>query len=72
MTGAGQVHSTGSVGAEGELDQPIWSVISFERVEATSLTYDDASRLLDDLEGRNIPGLCLVTNEAASRIKTQE
>ena len=47
-------------------------VISFEGVEALDLVYEEATRLLSDLEDRGIPGLCIVTNAAAARFKTQE
>ncbi len=53
-----------------ELDQPRWSVVSFDRKEAGGLTYRQASALIDDLEKRGVAGLCIVTDEAAERIKT--
>ena len=53
-----------------ELESPIWSVISFERVEATDLNYASAARLLAELEAKNVAGLCIVSNDAAARIKT--
>ena len=53
-----------------ELESPIWSVISFERVEATGLDYDSAARLLAELESKKVAGLCIVSNDAAARIKT--
>ena len=53
-----------------ELDLPIWAVISFERVEATNLDYAAASRLLAELDNEKVAGLCIVTGEAAERIKT--
>ena len=53
-----------------ELDSPIWAVISFERVEATDLDYVSAARLLKELENKNVTGLCIVTDDAAARIKT--
>ena len=56
---------------ESELEEPLWSVISFERVEGTNLEYGAAERIMSELEDRGVAGLCLVTNEAASRIKTQ-
>ena len=58
--------------AVSELDEPIWSVISFERVERRDLKYSEAVLTMSGLESRDVPGLCIVTNEAASRIKTQE
>lgn len=57
---------------ESELDLPIWAVISFERVEATDLTYETASSLMNELEQRKVPGLCIVTNQTAERVKIQE
>ncbi len=53
-----------------ELDLPIWAVISFERVEATDLHHRSAARLLAELEAKKVAGLCIVTNDAAARIKT--
>jgi len=58
--------------AESELDEPIWSVISFEGVEAMGLAYEEAMRLLSDLDDRGVAGLSIVTNDAAARVKTQE
>lgn len=58
--------------AESELSLQIWAVISFERCEGSEMTYPDASRLMNELDLRGVPGLCVVTNEAASHIKTQE
>jgi len=55
-----------------ELDEPIWSVISFERVERCDLKYSEAVLILSGLESRRVPGLCIVTNAAAARVKTQE
>ena len=45
------------VGSASELMQPIWSVISFDRLEAAGLTYGAALRKLDELENRAIAGL---------------
>lgn len=55
-----------------ELDEPIWSVISFERVERRDLKYSEAVLILSGLESRRVPGLCIVTNDTADRVKTQE
>jgi hypothetical protein len=52
---------------ESELDLPIWSVVSFDKLEASGLTYTTAYNLLEELESRKVAGLCLVTDEAASR-----
>jgi len=53
-----------------ELDSPVWSVISFERVEAADLDYTSAAQLLAELEAKKVAGLCIVSNDAAARIKT--
>lgn len=54
-----------------ELDQPIWSVISFERVESSGIDYATAVLFMSELEVRGVPGLCIITADAAARIKTQ-
>lgn len=46
----------------GELNQEIWAVIDGINVLASSLTYDEASRQNQTLNGT------IVTNEAASRL----
>ncbi len=51
-----------------ELNEPRWSVISFEKCEATDLTYDKAARKLQKLAANNISGLCIVTNKAAQKV----
>lgn len=53
---------------ESELDEPLWSVISFERCEAAGLTYADAVKRLTELEERHVNGLCIVTDDTATRI----
>ena len=55
---------------ESELDQQLWSVISFEKCETSGLTYSEAMAKLNDLERRDIAGLCIVTNDVAARLKT--
>jgi len=54
---------------DSELSEQRWSVISFERREAWSLTYSRAVELLSKLEADGITGLCIVTDEAAKRIR---
>lgn len=51
-----------------ELDAPIWSLITFDRCAASSLTYADAAERLKKLEAEKVSGLCIVTDEAAARI----
>jgi hypothetical protein len=53
-----------------ELDQPRWSVVSFERREASELSYRQAAALMKDLDSRGVAGLCIITDEAADRIKS--
>jgi hypothetical protein len=54
---------------ESELSESRWSVISFERCEASGLTYNQAAERLTELEKQKVTGLCIVTDEAAARIK---
>jgi len=51
-----------------ELDEPRWSVVSFDQTEAGGLTYRQAALLLNELELNEVYGLCIVTDEAAKRI----
>lgn len=51
-----------------DIGQGIWSVVSFDKVEAHGLTYGQAARLSDDLEASGVKGLCIVTDAAASHI----
>ena len=53
-----------------ELDQPRWSVVSFDRREASGLGYRQAAALMEDLDSRGVAGLCIITDEAADRIKS--
>ncbi|MDM7921502.1 MAG: hypothetical protein QUS14_04305 [Pyrinomonadaceae bacterium] len=55
-------------GQSSELMEPRWAVISFERAEATGLTYPAAAAKLAELEAEGIPGLCVVADEAAKRV----
>ena len=49
-----------------ELDEPRWSVVSFDKVEAGGLTYAQASVLMNELDSRGVAGLCTVTDDAAA------
>ena len=53
-----------------ELDQPCWSVVSFDRLEASGLSYEQASALLRTLDVRGVTGLCVVTDTAGRRLKS--
>src|SRR5438045_4020021 len=51
-----------------ELDEPRWSVVSFDRIEAFGLTYRQAVTRLNELNSQRTAGLCIVSDEAAARI----
>lgn len=53
-----------------ELEEARWSVISFDRCEASGLDHESAANVLIELEKRGIAGLCIVTDEAAARLGT--
>ena len=55
-----------------ELDKQLWSLASFDKCEASGLTYHAAATLMDEKEAAGVYGLCIVTDEAASRIKETE
>ena len=55
-------------GTSSELDEPRWSVVSFERCEASHLTFAEAREKLSELEAAKIAGLCVVTDEVAERV----
>ncbi len=52
---------------DSELDLQLWSVVSFDKLEGSGLNYSAAFNLLEELESRKVAGLCLITDEAASR-----
>ena len=52
-----------------ELNAACWSVVSFDKCIASGLNYTEATEKLNELVVKNIAGLCIVTDEAASRIK---
>ncbi len=56
----------------GELNQERWSVLSGRGREAMGLTYDEAVRLVQRLEQEKVYGLCIITDEAANRIRDKE
>ena len=51
-----------------ELDEPQWSVVSFDRHEAGGLTYFEAVETMSRLNADRVSGLCIVTDEAARRM----
>ena len=54
--------------APSELDEPQWSVVSFDQIEAGGLTYRQAFELMSLLDSHGLSGLCVVTDQAASRM----
>jgi len=62
------VESSLPTAADCELDEPRWSLVSFEQMQAGGLTYSQAAELMSELDALGITGLCIVTDEAALRI----
>ena len=56
--------------AQSELDMPIWSVVSFDVCEASGLTYHAAAQMMSEKEAAGVYGLCIVTDDAASRMRS--
>lgn len=54
--------------AENELDQHVWAVVSFDKVMARGVSYNHAAELLNRLASNGIPGLCIITADAAARV----
>ena len=55
-----------------ELNEPRWSVVSFERCEASHLTFAEAGSKLAELDLAKVAGLCIVTDEVAARVVDQK
>ena len=53
----------------GDLSTGMWSVVSFAKWEAKGLTYQQATDRLLELQALKTPGLCIVTDSAAGRLK---
>jgi hypothetical protein len=51
-----------------DLEQGKWSVISERGCEASSLTHEEARRLVHRLGGEGRHGLCIISDEAAERM----
>jgi len=47
-----------------------WAVVSDRGCEATSLTHEEARRLVHRLAGEGRHGLCIMSDEAASRLSS--
>jgi hypothetical protein len=52
-----------------ELEKERWSVISERGCEASGLSHEEARRLVHRLGGEGRHGLCIISDEAASRMK---
>jgi hypothetical protein len=52
-----------------ELDESRWSVVSFDKPEAGGLTYSKAVEFMSKLDSNRVAGLCIVTDEAAERLR---
>ncbi len=51
-----------------ELHEPIWSLVSFEKCIKSNLTYDEAVKEMDRLIPQKVPGLCIITDQAAGKL----
>lgn len=55
-----------------DLEQRRWSVISERGCEASSLTHEEARRLVHRLGAEGRHGLCIVSDDAARRMDESE
>ncbi|MDT7778945.1 MAG: hypothetical protein QOC99_1457 [Acidobacteriota bacterium] len=51
-----------------ELKERRWAVLSERGCEKAGLNYEEATGLIKRLRGERIHGLCVITDEAASRL----
>ena len=51
-----------------ELNEPRWSVVTFESCAASNLTYTEAAEKLKKLHAKKVSGLCIISDEAAERL----
>lgn len=56
--------------AASELEEPRWSVVSFDGLAAAGLTYAQAVKMMAELDAEKIAGLCIVTDGAAANLKS--
>lgn len=52
-----------------ELERPMWAVVSFDRIEVSRLTYAQAVFVMNELASQGVAGLCILTDEAARRLR---
>ena len=64
----GEAKGKEQAGDVNEMDIAQWSVVSFDRAEASGLTYDQARKRLEELDAADAAGLCIVTDSAARRM----
>ncbi len=53
----------------GELNEPRWSVVTFDACAESGLTYDKALKKMKQLAAKKISGLCIVTDEVGQKVK---
>ena len=53
-----------------ELEEPRWSVVSFDGLAAAGLTYSQAVKVMAELDAERIAGLCIVTDEASRNLES--
>lgn len=53
-----------------ELLSKRWSVVSFDKCEASGLNYAEAIQQMAELDQKHVAGLCIVTDEAAARLSS--
>lgn len=54
-----------------QLTMPVWSVIGFNHRFASGLTYEEATAELRELSKCEYSGLCIVTDQAAARMRSK-
>lgn len=67
-----ETKATSDENSSSELSKPRWSVVSFEKCLASSLTYEQAARKLEGYGAKKVSGLCIITDEAAEKIAVKK
>ena len=62
-----QNHSPEENDSQNELAAPCWSVVSFEAVAVSGLSYGEAVKWMENLRRQKVSGLCIITDKAAAR-----
>ena len=52
-----------------ELDDSIWAVVSFDKIEQSDVTYAQASVLMARLDAGGVSGLAIIAQRAAARLR---